>query len=83
MPTWDPAPRSLEVIVRGAVGWPYAPAAFSQEGVRVFISDVLGRWTEDGGAQGDELVCFRVRTEEGQELTLVHDPAGDGWLVRP
>ncbi|MFI5306521.1 MAG: hypothetical protein ACHQ53_04160 [Polyangiales bacterium] len=83
MPPWDPAPRSLEVIVRGAVGWPYAPAAFSQQGVRVFISDVLGRWTEDGGAEGDELVCFRVRTEEGQELTLVHDPAGDGWLVRP
>jgi hypothetical protein len=72
----------LEVIVRAAVGWPYAPAAFSQEGVRVVVSDVLGRWTEPGGSLGDELVCFRVRTADGQELTLVHDPAGNGWLAR-
>jgi hypothetical protein len=27
-------------------------------------------------------VCFRVRTEEGRELTLVHDPDGDGWVAR-
>jgi len=82
LPSWDPVPAGLEVIVRSAVGWPYAPAAFSQEGMRVVIADVLGRWTEEGGLQGDELVCFRVRTEEGQELTLVHDPAGEGWRVR-
>ncbi len=81
-PAWEPAPHRLEVIVRPAVGWPYAPSAFSQEGVRVVISDVLGRWTEPGGAHDDELVCFRVRTEDGQELTLVHDPAEHGWRVR-
>jgi predicted regulator of Ras-like GTPase activity (Roadblock/LC7/MglB family) len=80
-PAWEPA-GVLEVLVRSAVGWPYAPAAFSQEGVRVVVTDVLGRWTEPGGAYGDELVCFRVRTEDGQELTLVHDPGGDGWLAR-
>ena len=81
-PAWEPAAGVLEVIVRAAIGWPYAPAAFSQQGVRVVVSDVLGRWTEPGGALGDELVCFRVRTEDGQELTLVHDPGGDGWLAR-
>jgi hypothetical protein len=80
-PAWEPAAK-LEVIVRGAVGWAYAPASFSQEGVRVVVADVLGRWTEPGGALGDELVCFRVRTEEGQELTLVHDPGAEGWLAR-
>jgi len=67
--------------VREAVGWAYAPAAFSDQGVRVFVSDVLGRWTEAVG-NGDEIVCFRVRTEEGQELTLVHDPRLDGWRLR-
>jgi len=48
----------LEVIVRSAIGWPYAPAAFSQEGARVIVSDVLGRWTEPGGAEGDEAGVF-------------------------
>jgi hypothetical protein len=74
---------ALEVTVRSAVGWPYAPLAFNQEGVRIGISDVLGRWVEADEAATHEVVCFRVRTEEGQELTLVHDPAGDGWRVRP
>jgi hypothetical protein len=83
LPPWEPASAGLEVIVRAAVGWPYAPSAFSQEGVRVIVSDVLGRWTEPGGALGDDLICFRVRTGEGQELTLVHDPGGDGWRARP
>jgi hypothetical protein len=42
---------------------------------------VLGRWTEALEA-GDEIVCFRVRTEEGQELTLVHEPRSDVWQLR-
>lgn len=81
-PTWEPLHGVLEVFVRPAVGWDYAPAAYRENGVRVGITDVLGRWTEPGGVGGDELVCFRVRTEEGQELTLVHDPDIDGWLSR-
>jgi predicted regulator of Ras-like GTPase activity (Roadblock/LC7/MglB family) len=79
-PAWEQAADVLEVLVRPAVGWAYAPAAYSDQGVRVFVSDVLGRWTEADG--GDEIVCFRVRTEEGQELTLVHDPRLDGWRMR-
>jgi predicted regulator of Ras-like GTPase activity (Roadblock/LC7/MglB family) len=82
-PPWEPRSSALEVTVRSAVGWPYAPLAFSQEGTRIAISDVLGRWVEPSPGAGDEVVCFRVRTEEGQELTLVHDPSGDGWRVRP
>lgn len=80
-PAWEPTGGTLEVVVRPAVGWPYAPLSFRQEGVRIAVADVLGRWTEESSG-GDELVCFRVRTEEGQELTLVHDASGDGWLVR-
>lgn len=81
-PAWEPSRPTLEVVVRAAVGWPYAPAAFSQEGIRVRISDVLGRWIESRDGTSEELVCFRVRTEEGQELTLVHDPDADGWQAR-
>jgi len=81
-PSWD-AVQGIEVMVRSAVGWAYAPAEFNEGGLRVAVSDVLGRWTEPGGVGGDEVVCFRVRTQEGQELTLVHDPGIDGWQVRP
>lgn len=80
-PSWEPTTK-LEVVVRAAVGWPFAPAAFSQHGVRVTITDVLGRWTEPGSSD-EELSCFRVRTADGQELTLVHDPNADGWRARP
>lgn len=78
---WEPTTK-LEVVVRSAVGWPFAPAAFSQHGVRVTVTDVLGRWTEPGSGD-DELSCFRVRTADGQELTLIHDPNGDGWTAKP
>jgi hypothetical protein len=80
-PPWDAA-RGIEVKVRSAVGWAYAPTAFNEGGLTVAVTDVLGRWTE-AGETGDEVVCFRVRTQEGQELTLVHDPGVDGWQVRP
>lgn len=81
-PPWDAVQQRLSVRVRAATGWMYAPQGYSDGGVRVTITDVLGRWTEPGGAMGDELVCFRVRTEQGRELTLVHDPDGNGWIAR-
>jgi hypothetical protein len=40
---------------------------------------VLGKWVETGGAAGGSLCCFRVRTEEGVELTLAHDLSRDRW----
>jgi hypothetical protein len=70
----------MDVAVRSAVGWPYAPASFVREGLRVIVSDVLGRWPEE--ETGGALVCFRVRTLDGQEMTLVHDVARDGWSAR-
>jgi hypothetical protein len=81
-PAWEAANRRLSVRVRPATGWNYAPQVFSDGEVRVTITDVIGRWTEPGGSHGEELVCFRVRTAEGQELTLVHDPDGAGWVAR-
>jgi predicted regulator of Ras-like GTPase activity (Roadblock/LC7/MglB family) len=89
---WEPVSDALDVVVRAAVGWPYAPAAYTDRGSRVLIADVLGRWTEPVDKGGDDqapprtdrpaLVCFRVRTQEGQELTLVHDPSSDEWSAR-
>jgi hypothetical protein len=81
-PSWETVPQRLSVRVRASPGWKYAPQGFSSDGMRVTITDVLGRWTEPAPLEGEELVCFRVRTQEGQELTLVHDPDGEGWLVR-
>jgi hypothetical protein len=77
VPSWEPVIDSVSVEVREAVGWPYAPAAFHDSGRRVVIDDVLGRWAEGSGAHGR--ICFRVRTETGEELTLVHDRAFDRW----
>ena len=77
VPHWEPAVFTIGVEVREAIGWPYAPAAFLDEGRRVVIADVLGRWTEGTGPRAR--VCFRVRTDDGEELTLVHDREIDRW----
>ncbi|HEY8429326.1 MAG TPA: hypothetical protein VIL20_13160 [Sandaracinaceae bacterium] len=80
VPSWEPVVDAVRVEVRTAIGWSYAPAAFHDAGHRVEISAVLGRWME--GAGGSARVCFRVRTAEGEELTLVHDRALDRWERR-
>lgn len=77
-PSWEPVLDSVRVEVRSAVGWPYAPAAFFGEaGERIAVADVLGRWMEGSGVESR--VCFRIRTDGGEELTLVHDRAFDRW----
>jgi predicted regulator of Ras-like GTPase activity (Roadblock/LC7/MglB family) len=80
-PGWE-EPERLSVRVRASPGWMYAPEGFSVGGERIAIAAVLGRWTERLGPSGSTLVCFRVRTVSGQELTLVHDEATEGWVVR-
>jgi hypothetical protein len=81
-PRWEMIHQRLSVRVRAATGWQYAPATYSAGGVRVAIADVLGRCTEQTDDAAAERVCFRVRTQEGQELTLVHEPEAKTWLVR-
>ena len=76
IPDWEPIADSVRVEVREATGWAYAPAAFFDETeTRVEIELVMGRWTEGT----DSRVCFRVQTQDGEELTLVHDRALDRW----
>jgi hypothetical protein len=82
-PSWEKRPERLSVRVRASRDWQYAPAAFCARGVQVAVSDVLGRWTEQvEDAAGTVQVCFRVRTQEGQELTLVHELESKLWRVR-
>lgn len=73
---------SVTVALRSARGWAYAPAAYESAAGRVEVAAVLGRWVDMLSEPGTELVCFRVRTDSGQELTLAHDVASDRWAVR-
>ncbi len=77
VPDWEPVVDAVRVEVREAVGWPYAPTAFHDEDQRVGIAAVLGRWNEGTGTRSR--ICFRVRTDDGEELTLVHDRVVDRW----
>ena len=78
-PVWDGSWGPLEVDVRGAVGWDYAPASFRHRDRRATVTDVLGRWEETGGAVGGTLVCFRVLIDSLEEVTLAHDARLDLW----
>lgn len=73
--------EQLLVGVRQARGWPYAPTTFVENGVSIGIAAVLGRWVETN-SDGNELICFRIRSKGGEELTLVHAPQGGGWTRR-
>jgi len=82
VPTWDLPLSVLQVEVRTAVGWAYAPSAYHENGSRVPIAAVIGRWLDDPDAAAVRSVCFRVRNHRNEELTLVHDPSSDQWQRR-
>jgi predicted regulator of Ras-like GTPase activity (Roadblock/LC7/MglB family) len=81
-PAWEPAGDSTLVETRSATAWQYAPVSFTTDGVRVVISDVIGRWEESDEIGSHKKVCFRIRTKFGEEHTLVHDPKNDEWILR-
>ncbi|MCG8558072.1 MAG: hypothetical protein MJD61_22710 [Proteobacteria bacterium] len=78
-PRWEPAAQPLHVETRPATGWSYAPCSFSVGSTRTEVSEVLGRFSSLS-RRGNQW-CFRVRTEHGEELTLVQGP-GDQWQLR-
>jgi hypothetical protein len=80
-PAWEGRHR-LDVILRDALGWGYAPKSYFVGGTHVKITAVLGRWTEQLSLDAPARVCFRVRTEVGQELTLIHDERTELWQLR-
>ena len=79
-----PSRGRLEVR-HSTTGWAYAPKAYWHRGDRVLVT-VLGRWIESDASVADDpardAVCFMVRTEAGQDLTLVHRVTDDVWEVR-
>jgi predicted regulator of Ras-like GTPase activity (Roadblock/LC7/MglB family) len=81
-PDWEPPADLIQVETRPATGWQYAPSAFYEEGIWFAVTDVLGRWVEPGQYSEQEKTCFRIRTEQGVELTLVYDPEADQWISR-
>lgn len=78
-PAWARGGDELDVVVRAAVGWAYAPVSFRLGGKRLQVQHVLGRWITDREEGG--LVCFRIRTGDGRELTIAHDGARDAWRI--
>jgi len=70
------------VRLRTSAAYRYAPVGFSLAGERFSIAAVLGSWTEPALPGEPSLVCFRVRTQHGEELTLAHDEHTEAWLVR-
>ena len=80
-PPWE-AQERLSVRVRASAGWSYAPVGFSVGGARYRIAAVLGRWTEHARPGEAPRVCFRIRTQHGEELTLAHDEHTEAWSVR-
>jgi hypothetical protein len=80
-PPWE-SREQLSVRLRASAGWNYAPVGFSVAGERFGIAAVLGRWTEPARPGEPSWVCFRVRTQHGQELTLAHDERTEAWWVR-
>lgn len=83
-PFWEPTPAGMRVDVRTSIGdWAYAPEAFWYRGDRTVVTDVLGRWIERSpNGEHHEAVCFLVRSERGEEMTLVHRVESDVWERR-
>lgn len=71
---------AVQVRIRRAIGWDYAPASFVEDGMETTVAHVLGRWAEGEG--NARRLCFRVRTSGGIELTLVDDRAAKQWFCR-
>jgi len=81
-PPWElHAGDPVAVETRDARGWPYAPSAYTEAGAARTAVEVIGRYVEAPPPQGDEAVCFRVRSE-ARELTLVHVPRENRWVKR-
>ena len=79
-PHWDAGSGPFQVLVRPSAGFGYAPDALVEDG-RLTKVEVLGRWTERGLISAEEVVCFRVRSDD-RELTLAHDRSLDRWQRR-
>ncbi len=59
------------------------PVAFSYEGRRREVSEILDRWYEGGPDPGrPEINYFKVRTSEGRDFILRYLSLFDAWSIR-
>lgn len=79
VPVFEFRSTQVEVRVRAAHAWPYAPRAFRVSAGQAWqpVGAVLGRW----GVGDAQLMCFRVRTVDGDELTLAYDHEIHRWEI--
>ncbi|MCA9600851.1 MAG: hypothetical protein KC417_02435 [Myxococcales bacterium] len=73
IPPWELPRSQVHVETSPGAVWANAPSAFTERGTRVEVLDVIGRWEADG------VECFRVRTDDGREITLAYEPEGERW----
>ncbi len=77
-PSWEPGREGLRVRLRGADG---GPGWLWLGGRLERIEAVVGHWEEPPGAIGEVLRGYRVRTREGREYSVLHDPRTNRWFL--
>ena len=59
-----------------------SPRAFMLRGTRHVVREVTDRWYEGGIERGSPIVnYFKVRTDDGRDFLLRHDPASSHWSL--
>lgn len=53
------------------------PTAFTWQGRRMEIAEILGRWRKPGGKS------FCIKTTDGQVFDLIYREIPDDWLIQP
>ncbi|QQR89201.1 MAG: roadblock/LC7 domain-containing protein [Myxococcales bacterium] len=71
---------SVQVQTRAAKGWPFAPELFEEGGIQRRVLAVLGYWQEQGPEESEARDLFRVRSDDGRELTLEFWRSTKQWI---
>lgn len=66
---------SVIVECRSSASYAERPVAFSWQGQRLEVAEILSRWRAPGG------VDFRVRTPQDLVFDLVYDENLDEWSI--
>ncbi len=70
---------AAEVELEGDLASNYRPKRFREQGVAYDVSEVLGVWSESPPQYPAPIRGFRVRTDRGLEVNLVHDLEHNRW----
>ena len=70
-------PAAEIVECRSGAEYAERPLAFTWQGQRLEIAEILGRW------RSPDEKGFHISTTDGQAFELVYREIPDDWLVRP